>query len=260
MAQTRVINYTTALVAAPLWLLGGTIPSASRWWQPRLPACFSSPGRSSAAGLEHRRRLSRHAGTGCENSSRRPADRRVIGDPIGARLWTARLKQRGRFAILNVVERIPHRRVGTTIMLAALGPARTRASTCGPEVVARVGTGRIVRDRDGVCGRVFSFPSSVRRAAKRIRRTEIARLHSWLAAGAMGFAVQGLTSSTSISIYRHAPTANVLYSSRGLWSVVAYGASARFTNSRAASGRARVGGATGRGDPVDGGLDDGVVS
>ena len=35
------------------------------------------------------------------------------------------------------------------------------------------------------------------------------------------FAVQGLTFITSISIYRHATTANVLYSSRGLWSVVA---------------------------------------
>ena len=42
----------------------------------------------------------------------------------------------------------------------------------------------------------------------------------WLLAGAMCFAVQGLTFITSVSIYRHATVANVLYSSRGLWSVV----------------------------------------
>ncbi len=36
---------------------------------------------------------------------------------------------------------------------------------------------------------------------------------------------------TSISIYRHATTANVLYSSRGLWSVVAvWGIGHWFTN------------------------------
>jgi hypothetical protein len=34
-------------------------------------------------------------------------------------------------------------------------------------------------------------------------------------------ALQGLMFITSISIYRHATVANVLYSSRGLWSVVA---------------------------------------
>jgi hypothetical protein len=43
----------------------------------------------------------------------------------------------------------------------------------------------------------------------------------WLAGGSACFAAQGLTFITSISLYRHATSANVLYSSRGLWSVVA---------------------------------------
>jgi hypothetical protein len=37
----------------------------------------------------------------------------------------------------------------------------------------------------------------------------------------MCFAAQGLTFISSISIYRQVTSANVLYSSRGLWSVVA---------------------------------------
>jgi hypothetical protein len=43
----------------------------------------------------------------------------------------------------------------------------------------------------------------------------------WLYAGATCFAVQGLMFITSVSIYRQVTAANVLYSSRGLWSVVA---------------------------------------
>ena len=44
----RIINYTTALTATPLWLLGGTIPSASLWWQPAVAGMLSSLGRSPA--------------------------------------------------------------------------------------------------------------------------------------------------------------------------------------------------------------------
>ena len=56
-------------------------------------------------------------------------------------------------------------------------------------------------------------------------------IHPWLAAGAACFAVQGLMFITSISIYRQATSANVLYSSRGLWSVVAvWGIGHWFTN------------------------------
>ena len=43
----------------------------------------------------------------------------------------------------------------------------------------------------------------------------------WVAGGAACFALQGLMFVSSIAIYRQATVANVLYSSRGLWSVVA---------------------------------------
>src|SRR5919106_4480457 len=41
---TRIINYTTAIVAVPLWLLGGTIPSSSLWWQPPAAATLFFAG------------------------------------------------------------------------------------------------------------------------------------------------------------------------------------------------------------------------
>ena len=34
--SSRIINYTQALLAMPPWLLGGTIPSYSLWWQPAI--------------------------------------------------------------------------------------------------------------------------------------------------------------------------------------------------------------------------------
>src|SRR4029453_16200448 len=42
----------------------------------------------------------------------------------------------------------------------------------------------------------------------------------WLAGGAICFAVQGLMFMSAVSIYRQVTSANVLYSSRGLWSVI----------------------------------------
>jgi hypothetical protein len=72
---TRIINYMTALVAALLWLLGGTIPAAALWWQPPVAGCSSSAGRSSAV---------------------------LIGDPIDARLWTAAALSSAAIALLNV--------------------------------------------------------------------------------------------------------------------------------------------------------------
>ena len=41
---TRIINYTTALVSLPLWLLGGNIPPASLWWQPPAAAVLFFSG------------------------------------------------------------------------------------------------------------------------------------------------------------------------------------------------------------------------
>ena len=182
---TRIINYTTALVATPLWLLGGTIPSASLWWQPAVAGILFFAGQVfSLLALSTGDVSVATPVLGVKILLVALLTALLIGDPIGARLWTAAALSSAAIALLNIGGAHPHRRVGTTIVLAALGAT---AYACF-DVLSRSGRlcgGRPARaDRDGMRGGVFTSPSSVRRTRKNIRQRVVARLHPWLAAGA----------------------------------------------------------------------------
>jgi hypothetical protein len=79
------------------------------------------------------------------------------------------------------------------------------------------------------CAAVYSIPLSrfqaSRRADLQVGSVRVEQpLHAytrWLSAGVVCFAVQGLMFISSVSLYRQVTSANILYSSRGLWSVVA---------------------------------------
>ena len=65
-------------MAVPFWLLGGTIPAPSLWWQP--VSCRRALLRRTslhAARVDHRRRVGRHACARVEDSARRAAERRA---------------------------------------------------------------------------------------------------------------------------------------------------------------------------------------
>ena len=121
---TRIINYTTAAVAVPLWLLGGTIPDSSLWWQPPVGATLFFAGQVFSL-------LALNTG---DVSVATPVmglkillvallSTVLIGDPISARLWTAAGLSSVAIALLNIDRGHPHARVGRTIILAALGAA-----------------------------------------------------------------------------------------------------------------------------------------
>lgn len=219
---TRIINYTTALVSTPLWLLGGTIPAASLWWQPAVAGMLFFTGQVFTL-------LALSTGDvsvatpvlGVKILLVAVLTAVLIGDPVGARLWTAAALSSAAIALLNVGGAHPHKRVGATIMLAALGAA---AYACLDVLVQKWspvwGTGRIVPIAMA-CAAAYSLPLRRFDTPRNAANERTPRSYTpWLAAGAAGFAVQGLMFITSISIYRHAASANVLYSSRGLWSVV----------------------------------------
>ena len=69
------------------------------------------------------------------------------------------------------------------------------------------------------CAAVYSIP--LRRFEAGVRTPAPDPALPFVAAGAVLLAVQGVMFITSVSQYRQATSANVLYSSRGLWSVVA---------------------------------------
>ena len=232
---TRIINYTIAVVAVPLWLLGGTIPSSSLWWQPPAAATLFFAGQVFTL-------LALNTG---DVSVATPVlglkillvallSTVLIGDPIGARLWTAAGLSSVAIALLNIDRGHAHSRVGRTIVLAALGAA---SYACFDVLIQKWspawGTGRIL-PIVMITAAVYSVPlryfsrraDDVRSADLQVSRDPDRAVGPerayalWLAAGAASFAVQGLMFITSISIWRQATSANVLYSSRGLWSVV----------------------------------------
>ena len=156
----------------------------------------------------------------------------LIGDPIGARLWTAAALSSVAIALLNVSPGQSHRRVGTTILLAALGAA---AYACFDVLIQKWspgwGTGRFLPIAMA-CGAAYSLALPTRSVDLKVDRVLTPRPYTpWIAAGAVCFAMQGLMFMSAVSIYRQATSANVLYSSRGLWSVVAvWGIGHWFTN------------------------------
>lgn len=216
---TRIINYTSAIVAVPLWLLGGTVPDSSLWWQPPAAATLFFSGQVFTL-------LALNTG---DVSVATPVlgvkillvallSSVLIGDPIGLRLWTAAGLSSVAIALLNIDRGHPHSRVGRTIVLAALGAA---SYACFDVLIQKWsggwGTGRIL-PIVMVIGALYSIPL---RAFDRDPRSATRAYIPWLAAGAACFGVQGMMFITSVSIWRQATSANVLYSSRGLWSVLA---------------------------------------
>jgi len=220
---TRVINYTAALVAVPLWMLGGTIPASTLWWQPPLAGVLFYAGQIFSL-------LALNTG---DVSVATPVlavkillvavlTTVLIGDPIGARLWTAAALSSAAIALLNVSPGHSHRRVGTTILLAALGAT---AYACFDVLVQKWspawGAGRFL-PLAVTSAALYSIPLRRFDAPGSAPNEQTSPAYTpWLAAGAVCLAVQGLMFITSISLYRQATSANVLYSSRGLWSVVA---------------------------------------
>src|SRR5687768_12391648 len=224
-------------MATPLWLLGGTIPSTSLWWQPAVAGLLFFAGQV----------FTLLALTTGDVSVATPVlgvkillvallSAVLIGDPIGPRLWLAAGLSSAAIALLNVNSGVSgvdrghaQKRVRTTILLAALGAI---AYACFDVLVQKWspawGTGRFLPIAMA-CGAVYSIPLA-RFEAPRNAQTSRSYI-PWLAAGAAAFAVQGMMFITSISIYQQATSANVLYSSRGLWSVVAvWGIGHWFTN------------------------------
>jgi drug/metabolite transporter (DMT)-like permease len=221
--STRTINFTQALMASPLWLLGGTIPPSSLWWQPAIAGLLFFAGQVFTL-------LALNTG---DVSVATPVlgvkillvallSTVLIGDPIGARLWTAAALSSVAIALLNISPGQSHRRVGTTILLAGLGAA---AYACFDVLIQKWspawGTGRFLPIAMA-CGAVYSIPLRYFETPRIASQRQTPRAYvPWIAAGAVCFASQGLMFMLSVAIYRQVTSSNVLYSSRGLWSVVA---------------------------------------
>jgi len=216
---TRIINYMTAAVALPLWLLGGTIPERAVWWQPAFAGLLFLVGQVFTLLALNRGDVSVATPVlGIKIVLVALLATVLIGEPLGARLWTAAVLSSIAIGLLNVAPSHAHRRVGMTILLAAGGAVSYATLDVVVQKFSETwDTGRLL-PIVMACTAIYSVP--LQRFEPKDSRSIGAPYKRWLMAGSIVLAVQGMMFISAVSLYRQVTSANVLYSSRGLWSVV----------------------------------------
>lgn len=242
---TRACNLASALLFAPLALLGGTIPSWGLLWQPAVVGLLFVTGQVLTL-------LALKVGDvsvatpvmGVKIVLVAALVALLVGDPISANIWVAALLSSVAIALLNFTRGHAHQRLGATIVLAVTGagsfalfdvlvqkwsPAWGAGRFLPVMMVFVAAISPTLRPwrRSGRMGANTSGPSPAR---------------GWVMAGACCMALQAIMIVSSIAVYGQAAVANVLYSSRGLWSVVAVWAVGHwFTNREQGHGRRVLG-------------------
>jgi len=216
---TRVCNFITAAIFTPLLFLGGSIPSPALWWQPPVVALLFLAGQVlTLCALR----------IGDVSVATPVLELKIIfvalltftllGQRLTAGVWTAAALSSAGIALLHFSRPHAGSRVGSTILIAALAAA---AYALFDVLVQKWspgwGAGRFLPIMMA-CAALASFalPRGDNTASVPSRN-----FRRWRNLGAICLALQALMLVSSIAIHRHAPVANVLYSSRGLWSVLA---------------------------------------
>lgn len=218
--STLVCNLMAAAAFQPLLLLGGTIPSALALWQPAVVALLFIGGQIFTLLALTRGDVSVATPMlGLKILLVALLAWLLMGHPLPAAVWSAAALATVAVALLSVTRsRSERRRVGFT---AACSLAAAAAYALFDVLVQQWspvwGIGRflpITFAWTGVLSLVMivQFPGPL----WQIHRSA----WPWLGAGGMLIAAQALVFVSTIASWGHAPAANVVYSSRGLWAVV----------------------------------------
>jgi len=216
---TRTCNFVAAIFFAPLWLLGGNLPSGL-WWQPAAAALLFMSGQI----------LTMIALRIGDVSITTPVlgvkvvlvallTSVLLREPLTAGIWTAAFLSSVGIGLLHFSRPRAGSRVGTTILIAGLAAASYALfDVLVQKWSAAWGAGRFLPVMMGFAA-LYSLPfRSARGDAVAAASRKAA---PWTIAGAVCLALQAILFVSSIAIYRQAAVANVLYSSRGLWSILA---------------------------------------
>ena len=215
-----VSNLAIGLAFAPLWLLGGHDQPASLLWQPLLVALLFLSGQIFSFLSLHYGDVS--VGTpvmGLKIVLVALGSALLLPDPIPLKWWIAAGLSTVAIVLLSRGESRPRHAVGRTVLSAALAAASFALFDVLVQKWSPTwGVGRFL---PLACGTVavlsfgfiplFSAPlRAIPRAAWR-----------WLGGGSLLLALQSSLFVYSIGAFGDATAMNIVYSSRGLWSVVA---------------------------------------
>ncbi|MES2697095.1 MAG: DMT family transporter [Verrucomicrobiota bacterium] len=214
-----VANIVGALVFQPLLLLGGTI-HPHLWWQPAIVGlCFTVGQWFTFTAMDK----------GDVSLATPVLGLKILfvaglvtlfgGQTLRPALWVAALLATLGIVLLNRRgEHMAHHHIGRTIAMSGLAAfAFAIFDVLVQKWAPAWGTGRFVPLAMGAAG-LFSFAFVPRFRAPLSAIS--GQTWAWLLAGTITMAAQSVMFVSTISQWGNAASANVVYSSRGLWSVV----------------------------------------
>jgi drug/metabolite transporter (DMT)-like permease len=216
-----VSNVLAGLVFQSLLFFGGTWPPLSLWWQPLVGAALFLSGQILTLSSLQRGDVSIATPVlGLKIVFVAVFTTVVIGEPLGWALWLAAILSTLGIATLNYSGAHKVGARATMTILCAGGAAMSYAML---DVLLQKwspvwGMGRILPLTMGLMG-LFSlglcrlFPSPLLSLPRPALR--------WLFGGGLVFVLQSMLFATVIASFGQATASNVIYSSRGLWSIVA---------------------------------------
>ena len=215
---TRFCNWSISVMFVPVTLLGGSITSWGLWWQPALTGFLFVVGQVfSLLALKVGDVSVATPVLGVKILLVGILATVLAGERLGASLWIAAALSSAAIALLHAGGGGAHRRVGTTILLSGLAAViYALFDVLVQKWSPNWGAGRFLPVMMGFVA-LFSFAV---RAPNAVPKAQPGA-GGWLAGGAAFLGLQGLMFVTAVAIYANVTVANVLYSSRGLWSVVA---------------------------------------
>lgn len=213
-----VCNTVGALVFSPLVLLGGTLRPAADWAQPAVVALLYVIGQFfTFRSLQVGDVTVATPVLGLKVLLVALFTAVVLAAHVPVVLWMAAALSTAGIALLNTTRSEHHHHVGITIALASTAAAAYALFDVLVQKWSPAwGMGRFLPVMMGFVA-LYSFGL---RLACRDPGPVSQRATPWLVGGALCLALQSMMFVCTIAMYGRAATANVLYSSRGLWSVV----------------------------------------
>ena len=214
-----VANVMNALLFQPLLVLGGEFHPAL-WWQPALVAFTFFAGQWCSFIAFERGDVSVATPVmGIKILFVAALVTALAGEQLRWQLWAAAVLATLGIALLNGGSRgRAHHHVGRTVVMAGLAAACYALFDVGVQKWAPAwGAGRflpLVMALNGALS--FAFIPLFRAPLRAIPRAT----WPWLLGGTLAFTLQALLFVTTIAQWGQAASANVVYSSRGLWSVL----------------------------------------
>ncbi|HSU55046.1 MAG TPA: DMT family transporter [Candidatus Dormibacteraeota bacterium] len=216
----RLCNYAAAMFFCPLWMFGGQLLSASFWLQPLAVALLFIAGQV----------LTLFALRIGDVSVATPVlglkmvlvaffTTILLRQHLGAHLWTAAALSSVAIAVLNANLATAHRHVTLTILMS--GAAAASYALFDVLVQKWSGAWGMGRFLPITLGFAALLSMALRPRQREVSTAKPAQTSGWVLGGAFCLGLQAVMLVSTIATHKNATVANVLYSSRGLWSVIA---------------------------------------